>query len=190
MKKLITAGIALAALISCAQKKNAKEPAPGQQVGLWLSSEEKGRYEAAQAGSDQTCDAFFTQLKNGKTVVHQSFALKILDNGQSEICNMPLQETFALECHGIKERVDLRSGKAEIFRDGGSCDAQASADADTLTITSQCGVESKSASASYFRITEDGFLKYLQWAGKCREEITPKQTEPVPDEPMKVQVEE
>jgi hypothetical protein len=190
MKHLIFAGLALATIVSCAQKKNKAEPAPGQQVGLWLTQEEKPRYEAAQIGSDETCGMFFVQLKNGAKVVRQSFALKILDNGQSEICNHPREGSDELHCYGIKERVELRTGKAEIFRDGGACDAHATANDDTLTVTSQCGTESKSESSSYFRVTQEGFLKYLAWADKCREEVTPKQTQPVPDEPMKVQPQE
>ncbi len=190
MKKLVILSMAILAVAACSQKKNETKPVPGQQVGLWLSEEEKGRYDSAQVGSDETCGMFKVQLKNGRQVVRSSFALKILDNGQSEFCNLPRQSSTQLECYGVKERVDLRSGKAEISRDGGACDANASADAESLTITSQCGKDSKSESNSYFRITEEGFLKYLKWADTCRDEVEPKQTEPVPDVPMKVQVTE
>jgi hypothetical protein len=165
---------------SCAQKKNDKteQALPG----LWLTTEERGRYEAAQTGGDGVCEYFIEDLGQDRKVVRQSFALKIGSEGAQEFCNVNQQVSSEVSCRPVAQKIDLRSGKVERADKGGllgadaSCDTSARANETELNVDSFCvdaKGEAKSQTGSYFRIDEAGFLVYLQAAENCRKTIEP-----------------
>lgn len=174
MRKLnLRHGLAFALILvgaSCAQKKNPKNE-PGL-PGLWITTEERARYQAAQVGGDDLCVEFVIE-RNGKQIVEQTFALNIRDDGSQQFCNMNGKTTDQLSCMDVAQKVDFTTSKVELGGDRASCEATSkltsSDEFQVHTLCANAKGEPLNETGTYFRIDEQGFLNYLKAAAHCRD---------------------